>query len=189
MLSIFSCVYWPSVYLIWSNVWLGILPIFLIRLFLFWFWVAWAVCTFWRLMPCQLLCLQIFSPILRVVYDTEIPLLAIYPEKIIMQEDMCIPVFIAALFTIARTWTWASLVAQVGLSLQCERPGFSSWVRKMPWRGAWQSTPVFLPGESPWTKEPGRLQSMGSQRIRHDWVAKYSAGHGSNLNVHQQMIG
>ena len=29
--------------------------------------------------------------------------------------------------------------------------------------GAWQPTPVFLPGESPWTEEPGRLQSMGSQ--------------------------
>ena len=28
--------------------------------------------------------------------------------------------------------------------------------------------PVFLPGESPWTEEPGRLQSMGSQRVRHD---------------------
>ena len=28
--------------------------------------------------------------------------------------------------------------------------------------------PVFLPGESPWTEEPGRLQSMGLQRVRHD---------------------
>ena len=36
------------------------------------------------------------------------------------------------------------------------------------WRRTWQSTPVFLPGESPWTKEPGRLQSMGSQRVGHD---------------------
>ena len=26
-------------------------------------------------------------------------------------------------------------------------------------------TPVFLPGESPWTEEPGRLQSMVSQRV------------------------
>ena len=26
------------------------------------------------------------------------------------------------------------------------------------------ATPVFLPGESPWTEEPGRLQSMGLQR-------------------------
>ena len=30
------------------------------------------------------------------------------------------------------------------------------------------TTPVFLPGESPWTEEPGRLQSMGSQRVRPD---------------------
>ena len=28
---------------------------------------------------------------------------------------------------------------------------------------AWQLTPVFLPGESPWTEEPGQLQSRGSQ--------------------------
>ena len=26
---------------------------------------------------------------------------------------------------------------------------------------AWQPTPTFLPGESPWTEEPGGLQSMG----------------------------
>ena len=26
----------------------------------------------------------------------------------------------------------------------------------------------------PWTEEPGGLQSMGSQRVRHDWAAKYS---------------
>ena len=30
---------------------------------------------------------------------------------------------------------------------------------------AWQPTPVFLPGESPWTEETGRLQSMGMQRV------------------------
>ena len=30
---------------------------------------------------------------------------------------------------------------------------------------AWHPTPVFLPGESPWTEEPGRLQSMGSQSV------------------------
>ena len=28
------------------------------------------------------------------------------------------------------------------------------------------TTPVFLLGEIPWTEEPGRLQSMGSQRIQ-----------------------
>ena len=29
-----------------------------------------------------------------------------------------------------------------------QRRGFDSWVGKIPWRRAWQSTPVFLPGES-----------------------------------------
>ena len=49
-----------------------------------------------------------------------------------------------------------------------ERHTFDLWVWKIPWKSTWQLTPVFLPGESPWTEEPGGLQSMGSQRVRHD---------------------
>ena len=49
-----------------------------------------------------------------------------------------------------------------------KRHGFVSWVEKIPWRRKWQSTPVFLPGESHWIKEPGRLQSIGAQRVGHD---------------------
>jgi len=45
---------------------------------------------------------------------------------------------------------------------------FDPWVRKSRWRRAWQSTPVFLPGECPWTEEPGGLYSMEFQRVRHD---------------------
>ena len=30
---------------------------------------------------------------------------------------------------------------------------FNPWVRKIPWRRAWQPTPVFLPGESPCTED------------------------------------
>ena len=49
------------------------------------------------------------------------------------------------------------------------RPGFNPWVRKISWRRAWQPTPVFLPGESPWTEEPGGLYSpWGLQRVGHD---------------------
>ena len=48
------------------------------------------------------------------------------------------------------------------------RSKFHPWVRKIPWRRAWQPTPVFLPGESPWTEEPGELCSIGSQRVGHD---------------------
>jgi len=41
--------------------------------------------------------------------------------------------------------------------LQCRRHRrwFDPWVGKIPWRRAWQPTPVFLPGESSWTEEPG----------------------------------
>ena len=42
------------------------------------------------------------------------------------------------------------------------------WVREIPWRRAWQPTPVFLPGESPWIEKPGGLQSIESQRVKHD---------------------
>ena len=31
---------------------------------------------------------------------------------------------------------------------RCKRHGFDPWARKIPWRGAWQPTPVFLPAES-----------------------------------------
>ena len=37
-------------------------------------------------------------------YDPAIPLLGIYPEKIKIEKGTCIPLLIAALFTIARTW-------------------------------------------------------------------------------------
>ena len=37
-------------------------------------------------------------------YDPAIALLGIYPDKTIIRKDTCTPIFIAALFTIARTW-------------------------------------------------------------------------------------
>ena len=32
--------------------------------------------------------------------------------------------------------------------MQCERPRFDTWAKKIPWRRKLQPTPVFLPGES-----------------------------------------
>ena len=41
---------------------------------------------------------------MEVPYDPAIPLLGMYPEKTIIHKESCTPMFIAALFTIARTW-------------------------------------------------------------------------------------
>ena len=46
---------------------------------------------------------------------------------------------------------------------------FTTW----KFRRKWQRTPVLLPGKFHGLRrssEPGRLQSMGSQRVRHDWA-------------------
>ena len=40
----------------------------------------------------------------KTTYDPAVPLLGIYPEKTIIEKDTGTSVFIAALFTIARTW-------------------------------------------------------------------------------------
>ena len=37
-------------------------------------------------------------------YDPAIPLLGVYPEETKIEKDTCIPLFVVALFTIARTW-------------------------------------------------------------------------------------
>ena len=53
----------------------------------------------------------------------------------------------------------ASQVAQ--LVKNSQRPRFDPWVGKMPWGRKWLPTPVFWPGESPRTEEPGGLKSWG----------------------------
>ena len=54
---------------------------------------------------------------------------------------------------------------------QCRRHGYDPWIRKIPWRRKWQSTPVFLPGTShgqrslagynPW----GHKESLMTERL------------------------
>ena len=56
---------------------------------------------------------------IRKPYDPAIPLLSRYPEKTIIENDTCIPMFIAALFTIARTWK------------QTRCPSTDGWIKKL----------------------------------------------------------
>ena len=48
-------------------------------------------------------------------------------------------------YAIICNWIW---LRWWRICLQCGRPGFDPWVGKIPWRREWQTTPVFLPGES-----------------------------------------
>ena len=52
-----------------------------------------------------------------------------------------------------------------------KRNWFNPWVRKIPWRRKWQPTLVFLPGKFHGQRSlAGYIQSIGSQRVRHDWA-------------------
>ena len=56
---------------------------------------------------------------------------------------------------------------------QCWRCRFNPWVRKIPWRRAWQPTLVFLPGESPgawWATIHGVAESQ-------TWLKQFSTAY------------
>ena len=55
---------------------------------------------------------------IELPYDPAIPLLGIYPDKALLKRDTCTRMFIAALFTIARTWK------------QPKCPSTDDWIRK-----------------------------------------------------------
>ena len=50
---------------------------------------------------------------------------------------------------------------------QRRRPGFDSWVRKIPWRRKWQPTPAFVPWESLGQRS---LTGYRGCRVRHHWA-------------------
>ena len=56
---------------------------------------------------------------IELPYDRAIPLLGIYPEKTLIRKDTCTPMFIAAPFTIAKTWK------------QPKCPLTDEWLKKM----------------------------------------------------------
>ena len=56
---------------------------------------------------------------IELPYVPAIPLLGIYPEKTTIQKESCTTVFIAALFTITRTWK------------QPKCPSTDEWIKKM----------------------------------------------------------
>ena len=47
----------------------------------------------------------------------------------------------------------------------CKRHGFDPCIGKIPRRRAWQPTPVFLPGESPWTDSLKGYRPRGHKKL------------------------
>ena len=75
--------------------------------------------------------------------------------------------------TVAQVWELtSSLVAQLAkICLQCRRPRFKPWVKKIPWRRKWQRIPVFLPGKFHGQRRLAGY-SPGVARAGHDLVTK-----------------
>ena len=86
---------------------------------------------------------------IELSYDPAVPLLGIYPEKTIIQEESCTTMFIAALFTIARTWK------------QPKCPLTDEWIKKM-WHREARRTTILQPVE----------QKPHSQKERQDEKAE-----------------
>ena len=56
-----------------------------------------------------------------------------------------------------------------------------TWVQTLGWEDPLEEGMAahsnILAWRIPWTEEPGKLQSMGSQSVEHDWVTKHSTIH------------
>ena len=70
-------------------------------------------------------------------------------------------------------YIWASPVAQRVKKPPAMEETQEAWVLPVGWEDPLEegmaTLPIFLPGGISWIEEPGRLQFIGLQRIRHDW--------------------
>ena len=69
---------------------------------------------------------------------------------------------------------WDFPDGSVGKESACQcrrlrRLGFDPWVKKIPWRRAWQPTPIFLPEKSHGQRSLGSYSLKGS-RVGNDWA-------------------
>ena len=63
--------------------------------------------------------------------------------------------------------------ANAGDHLQCRRPGFDPWFRKIPWRRKWQPIPIFLPGKFHEQRSLAGYSSQGHKRLGYDLVTEH----------------
>ena len=97
---------------------------------------------------------------IELSYDPAIPLLGVYTEETRIERDTCTPMFIAALFIVARTWT------------QPRCPSADKWIRKlwyiytMEYYSAIKKN-SFESALMRWMKLEPVIQSEASQKEKH----------------------
>ena len=99
---------------------------------------------------------------IELPYDRAIPLLGIHTEETRIERDRCTPMFIAALFTIAKTWKQPRCLLA------------DEWIRK-PWYictveyySAIKSN-AFESVLTRWVKLEPIIQSEVSQKVKHQY--------------------
>ena len=99
---------------------------------------------------------------IELPYDAAIPLLGIYTEETRRERDTCTPMFIAALFIIARTWK------------QPRCPSADEWIRKLWYLYTMEcysaiKNNAFLSVLMRWMKLEPIIQSEVSQKEKHQY--------------------
>ena len=79
---------------------------------------------------------------------------------------------------------WGIAMCQTSLVAQTVKRLSTMWgtrVRSLGWEDPLEKKMAIhsstIAWKIPWTEDPGRLQSMGSQRVRHDWATSHSFIH------------
>ena len=121
------------------------------------YWECKVVQPLWRTVWRFLKKLEIELP-----YDPAIPLLGIHTEETRIERDTCTPMFIAALFTIARTWK------------QPRCPSADEWKRKLCYLYLMEYDSAVKKNTSEsvlmrWMKLEPIIQSEASQKEKHQY--------------------
>ena len=143
MLNIFSCTCWPSVCLLWRNVYAGLLPNFYLGCLFFWCWVVWAVYIFWLLTPYQS-----------------------YHFKYLLPSIGCLFIMLVVSFAVQKLFSlsWICLVAQ---TIKNPPAMQEIWVWSLGWEDPLEKGMAIhssiLVWRIPWIEEPGGCSPWGCQ--------------------------
>ena len=102
-------------------------------------------------------------------------LLTLYVEVYFLVLYFVLLVYVSVFMLMLYCFNWVSLVAQMVKNPPAMQ---KTWVQSLSWEDPLEKGMAthfsILAWRIPKIEEPGGLQSMGLQRIRHDWVTKHA---------------